>query len=81
MCHAGMRRGKLVASLEQFVTHVMRAAESLIEAMGREEPDGGQRSEYVAVSVPQNVPMPRCILSNTEPYMHGDWRREPYLPR
>ena len=78
---AGIRRGKLAASLEQFVAQVMTAAEHLVEAMAREEPEAGQQSEYVAVSVPQNVPMPRCILSNTEPYLHGDWRREPYLPR
>ena len=80
-CCAGIRRGKLAASLEQFVSQVTSAAESLLEAMAREEPDAAQQSEYVAVSVPQSVPMPRCILANTEPYMHGDWRREPYLPR
>ena len=59
----------------------MIAAERLLEAMAGEEPETGQQSEYVSVSIPQNVPMPRCILSNTEPYLHGDWRREPYLPR
>lgn len=63
------------------MAQVLAAAGNLVEAMAREESEAGQQSEFVAVSVPQNVPMPRCILSNTEPYLHGDWRREPYLPR
>ena len=67
--------------MDQYVLHVAGAIESLVEHMAREEPEDGQKSELVAVTVPQTVPMPRAILANTEPYMHGEWRKEPYLPR
>ena len=67
--------------MDQFVTQVVGAIENLVEYMAKEDPEEGQKSELVAVTVPQSVPMPRAILANTEPYMHGDWRKEPYLPR
>ena len=67
--------------MDHFVIQVLGAVESLVEHMLREEPEDTQKSELVAVTVPQSVPMPRSILANTEPYMHGDWRKEPYLPR
>ncbi len=67
--------------MDQFVTQVVGAVENLVEHMTKEDPEEGQKPELVAVTVPQTVPMPRAILANTEPYMHGDWRKEPYLPR
>ena len=67
--------------MDQFVTQVVGAIENLVEHMAKEDPEEGQKSELVAVTVPHSVPMPRAILANTEPYMHGDWRKEPYLPR
>jgi len=67
--------------MDQFVIQVVGAIENLVEHMAKEDPEEGQKSELVAVTVPQSVPMPRAILANTEPYMHGDWRKEPYLPR
>ena len=67
--------------MDQYVTQVVGSVENLVEHMAKEEPEEGQKSELVAVTVPQTVPMPRSILANTEPYMHGDWRKEPYLPR
>ena len=67
--------------MDQYVIQILGAVESLVEHMVREEPEEAQKPELVAVTVPQSVPMPRSILANTEPYMHGDWRKEPYLPR
>ena len=67
--------------MDQYVIHILGAVESLVEHMIREEPEEAQMPDLVAVTVPQSVPMPRCILANSEPYMHGDWRKEPYLPR
>ena len=39
-------------------------------------------TDHVAVSVTAaDVTLPASIQANREPYMQGDWRKEPYAPR
>lgn len=76
------RRSKLLAIAEAFAAAVIGAVENVASAARTTASNSVSHS-----SMPRPVrqvfsgALPESIVANREPYMQGDWRREPYIPR
>ena len=75
---------KLVAKADALAATVAAALEALVlAAQGPPVPgpaEGVPQQPRPAAPVRQ-VALPQSILANREPYLQGDWRKEPYIPR
>lgn len=78
------RRSKLLAIADNFAAVVNGAILAVVTAArGSSGNNNGQTSTQ---RIPRPVvvkggALPECIQANREPYLQGDWRREPYIPR
>ena len=76
-----LRRGKLIAMADAFSATVNRAVEDAsAEALGAEAAAAAAAEAAAAAAAAASV-LPDSILANREPYLQGDWRKEPYIPR
>ncbi|KAK9830947.1 hypothetical protein WJX81_000882 [Elliptochloris bilobata] len=76
-----LRRGKLIAMADAFSAAIGRAMEdAAAEALGAEAAAAAAAAAEAAAAAAVAV-LPESILANREPYLQGDWRKEPYIPR
>ncbi len=76
-----VRRGKLLAMADAFASAVGRAVEdAAAEALGAEAAAAAAAAADAA-ALAAAATLPESILANREPYLQGDWRKEPYIPR
>ncbi len=87
-CHAcaDLRLSKLQLMAENFAGALNAAIDALLAtSKGSSAPAGGAGAGAKAARpVERYVPnsqLPESIQLNREPYMQGDWRKEPYIPR
>jgi fucose 4-O-acetylase-like acetyltransferase len=79
---AAGRRSKLLAIAETFAVAVITAIEGIVSAARTSGSNPGtQGSSQRPVRQVYSGALPHSIVANREPYMQGDWRREPYIPR
>lgn len=78
------RRSKLLAIADNFAAVVIGAIVAVVSAArGSSGNNNGQTStqRMPRPVVAKGGALPECIQANREPYLQGDWRREPYIPR
>ncbi|CAL8467814.1 g7352 [Coccomyxa elongata] len=78
------RRSKLLAIADNFAAVVNGAIVAVVSAArGSSGNNNGQTStqRMPRPVVAKGGALPECIQANREPYLQGDWRREPYIPR
>ena len=83
---ADLRLSKLQLMAENFAGAVNSAIDALLATgKGTSAATGGASSAPKAAKpVERYVPssqLPESIQMNREPYMQGEWRKEPYIPR
>jgi len=78
-----LRRGKLLAMADAFAGAVGRALEAAAADVLGAEAAAAAAAEAAAAAAAAAVVvrLPESILANREPYLQGDWRKEPYIPR
>jgi hypothetical protein len=77
-----MRKGKLQALADQFISSLCNAVEAVvIQFLPKPAGPAAAGSSDQAVQPVRWVPLPDCIQANREPYLQSDWRQEPYAPR
>ena len=79
-----LRRGKLLAMADAFAGAVGRALEAAAaDVLGAEAAAAAaaEAAAAAAAAAAVVVRLPESILANREPYLQGDWRKEPYIPR
>ena len=80
MQESGVRRGKVLAAADQYAQLINGAIETIV--------DQSFSSKHIAKSTDsssqpavRHIALPPSIIANTEPFRHGDWRKEPYPTR
>lgn len=80
MQESGVRRGKVLAAADQYAQLINGAIETIVEQsfsskhLAKSTGSGSQPAV-------RHIPLPPSIIANTEPFRHGDWRKEPYPTR
>ena len=77
------RHSKLLAKADALAAAAAAAVDTLVTAArGPAGPPGTECGPPPPVAAPvRQVALPESILANREPYLQGDWRKEPYIPR
>ncbi len=87
LVRADQRHSKLVAKADALATTVAAAVEALVLAARGPQALGPGKEDGAAAALPprpapvRQIKLPESILANREPYLQGDWRKEPYIPR
>ena len=76
----GVRRGKVLAAADQYAQLINGAIETIVDqsVSSKHLAKSNDSSSQPAV---RHIPLPPSIIANTEPFRHGDWRKEPYTTR
>ena len=77
---SGVRRGKVLAAADQYAQLINGAIETIVE-QSLSTKSNMKPSESHAQPVARHIALPPSIIANTEPFRHGDWRKEPYTRR
>lgn len=77
---SGVRRGKVLAAADQYAQLINGAIETIVEQSINTKSLMKSTDSSVQPTVRQ-IPLPPSIIGNTEPFRHGDWRKEPYSRR
>jgi len=87
LCCADLRLSKLQLMAENFAGAVNNAIDAILASgKGTSAAPGSGASSVPKAAKPveryvPNSQLPESIQMNREPYMQGDWRKEPYIPR
>lgn len=77
---SGVRRGKVLAAADQYAQLINGAIETIVEQSFSSK-HLAKRTDSSSQPAVRHVPLPPSIIANTEPFRHGDWRKEPYPTR
>ena len=77
------RHSKLLAKADALAAAAAAAVDILVTAArGPAAPGLAEGAPPPPLMAPvRRVALPESILANREPYLQGDWRKEPYIPR
>lgn len=80
MQESNVRRGKVLAAADQYAQLINGAIETIVEQSFSSK-HLAKSTDSSSQPVVRHIPLPPSIIANTEPFRHGDWRKEPYPTR